>query len=419
MSVQPTEVLRILMADPRFREAMAFLKQDEAARFAELKEMVLVHGAPFKEHLKRAPMYCEKLVAYGATDCAIDKEGNVTGTVSGQARDARPVVLVEGHMDTVFPEETPLAVTERDGFFFCPGIGDDTAALACNLSVLRAIRHAGLVPVGTLLFGGTVGEEGEGNARGIRYLMESRKDIDVSLSVESHAADYLNLSAVGTHRREYVFSGSGGHSWKDFGIPNPAHALGRAIAGIADIQTSQNPKTTFSVGIVNGGTSINTIAQEMRMKVDMRSVDDDALNRLVDEVQARVQKGVDDENARWNSDDARVSFRVLGSKPAGSLPETSVVAQTALAANDVLGLPRKQYPAASTNQNIPISLGVPAAVLGSGGIFRGIHTPEESYSPEGSYLGAQKILLMLFALAGLAGVTDPLASAVQRKKEYS
>lgn len=404
-----TQTLNKLLADPAFRKAMDYLKADEADRFEELKELVVVHGAPFKEHLKRGPLYKAKLEAYGAEDCAMDSEGNVLGYVYGTGP-ARPKILVEGHLDTVFPEETPLAVTEKDGRFYCPGIGDDTAALACNLSVLRAVRHAGLKPVGTLIFGGTVGEEGEGNARGIRFLMREHDDLDAVLSVESHGAEHVCLQAVGIRRYEFEFSGPGGHSWRAFGTPNPVHAMGRAVAEIADLTTPLSPRTTFSVGVVSGGSSINAIPQTARMKVDMRSVDPEELSRLASAVQSLVERAVAEENLRWRSAE-RITFtmKVIGDKPAGTLPEDSVVAQTALAATEAVDLPAKPAGPASTNQNIPVNMGVPALVVGSGGTFKGVHSLEESYTPAGSYKGAQKVLLLLFALAGLSGVTEPLA----------
>ena len=159
------EAIDTLMATPAFQRALDFLEQDSARTVDELKAMAIIHGAPYKEHLQRSPMYKARLEACGAADCRIDEEGNVIGHVHGTGR--RPQILIEAHLDTVFPE-APLAVTKKEGFLYCPGISDDTASLACLLSPVRAIRHAGLKPAGELVFGGTVGEEGEGNLRGIR-----------------------------------------------------------------------------------------------------------------------------------------------------------------------------------------------------------------------------------------------------------
>ena len=212
------EAIDTLMATPAFQRALDFLEQDSARTVDELKAMAIIHGAPYKEHLQRSPMYKARLEACGAADCRIDEEGNVIGHVHGTGR--RPQILIEAHLDTVFPE-APLAVTKKEGFLYCPGISDDTASLACLLSLVRAIRHAGLKPAGELVFGGTVGEEGEGNLRGIRV---------------------ANIPSVPR-----------GHSWYKFGTPNPFHAMRRGIAKIADIQVPQTPRTTFSAGLVSGG----------------------------------------------------------------------------------------------------------------------------------------------------------------------
>lgn len=404
-----TETLGKLLAAPAFQKAMAYLKDDEENRFEELKSIVTVSGAPFTEHLKRSPLYKSLLEKYGATDCVVDKEGNVLGYLRGSGS-VRPKILVEGHLDTVFAEDTPLKVTEKDGRFYCPGIGDDTAALACNLSILRAIEHAGLKPVGTLVFGGTVGEEGEGNARGIRALMREHQDIDAVISVESHDAGYICLQGIGIRRYQFEFSAPGGHSWKDFGNPNAIHAMGRAIAKIADLTPPQSPRTSFSVGIVNGGTTVNSLPHTASMKIDMRSVDPTELTRLASTVQSLVEEAVAEENLKWRAAQ-RVdrSLKVIGDKPAGSLPEDSITAQITMAAAEAIAVPITIAGPSSTNQNIPVNMGIPAVVVGSGGSFAGVHTLEESYSPVGSFKGAQTILLMLFALAGLSGVTEPLA----------
>lgn len=405
-----TETLNKLLANPAFQKAMAFLKDDEKNTFEELKKMVVVPGAPFTEHLQRSPMYKELLEKYGAADCAIDKEGNVLGYVYGTG-DKRPEILVEGHLDTVFAEDTPLAVTEKDGRYYCPGIGDDTSSLACDLSILRAIKHAGLKPVGTLIFGGTVGEEGEGNARGIRFLMRNNKEIDTVISVENHGAGYLCLAGCGIRRYEFEFTGPGGHSWRDYGIPNPIHAMGRAIAKIAELTPPRNPRATFSVGIVNGGTTVNSLPAKASMKIDMRSVDPVELTRLASAVQSLVEEAVAEENLKWKTEQ-RVTFsmKTIGDKPAGHLEEDSITAQTVIAATEALGLKLQPVGASSTNQNIPVSMGVPALVVGAGGDSKGAHTLNESYDPKGAHKAAQRILLLLFALAGLDGVTKPLAT---------
>ena len=407
--LQIRKTIDTLMAAPAFRRALDFLEQDAARTVDELKAMAVVPGAPYTEHLQRSPMYRNRLEACGATECRIDREGNVVGHIRGAGK--RPEILLEAHLDTVFPKETPLAVTEEQGFLYCPGISDDTASLACILSLTRAIRHAGLTPAGDIVFGGTVGEEGEGNSRGIRHLLhETLPDIDTVISLECFGGEHLCLEAIGIRRCEYTFRAQGGHSWYRFGTPNPFHALGRGIAKIADIQVPRTPRTTFSVGLVNGGTSINTIPQLAAMKIDMRSVDMSALNRLAATVQTLIEQAVEEENARWDSPDRIVlETTVIGSKPAGALPEDALLAQLAKEATTRAGFAVTLAPPSSTNQNIPLGMGIPAVVVGGGGICRDVHTLKEAYSPKDAHRGAQRALIMLFALAGLDGVTPPLA----------
>ena len=398
-----------LLAAPAFRKALDYLAADEANTLNELKEMVLVHGEPFKEHEQRCPMYKAKLEQHGAADVSIDTEGNVMGYVHG-AKGPRPKVVLEAHLDTVFKASTPLAVTEKDGLLHCPGISDDTAGLATNLSILRAIRHAGLKPVGSLMIGGTVGEEGEGNARGIRALMREHDDIDTVLCIECYDECHICLEALGIKRYEVVFTGPGGHSWSAFGAPNAIHALGRAVAKIADIAPPTNPRTSFSVGVVSGGTTVNSIPDEARMKIDMRSVETAELDRLDATILALIDQAVAEENLRWKTTDRiTVAVNTIGSKPAGALGHDAVASEVAVAATKAVSAEPRIVGAASTNQNIPLNMGVPSVVIGAGGKSGNHHRLDEWYNPKNAHKGAQKALIMLFALAGLEGVCDPLA----------
>ncbi len=402
--------LKKLLADEAVQKALDFIRGDAESTFDELQEMVVMHGAPFKEHEVRSPMYRDKLEDYGADECTIDDEGNVLGYIHGTSR---PKVLIEGHLDTVFAEATPLAVTEKEGRFYCPGIGDDTSALASNLSLLRAYRYADLQPVGTLVFGGTVGEEGEGNARGIRAIMRHHGDIDAVISVECYDEKYLVTDAVGIQRYLFTFKGPGGHSWTAFGLPNPIHAMSRAIAKIADLQTPASPKTTFSVGVVEGGTSINSIPFECSMKLDMRSISLGELDTLNATVLKLVDEAVAEENKRWNhKEKVSVEITIIGNKPAGQMDLESCIVHAAKAATEALGSVVDHRGAASTNQNIPVSMEVPSIVVGAGGTSGSHHNLEEWYDPKDAYKGTQKNLLLTLLLVGLEGVTDPLAEEI-------
>ncbi|MCC8194899.1 MAG: M20/M25/M40 family metallo-hydrolase [Deltaproteobacteria bacterium] len=396
-----------LLADPKIRKALAFIDRDQADKVAEQKEMVLVHGAPFKEREKRSPMYKEKLEKYGAVDCFIDKHDNAFGYVRGGAR---PVIVFEGHLDTVFPEETPLAITEKNGRIYCPGIGDDTAGLANVLALLRAVKHAGLEPVGTLMFGGTAGEEGEGDIRGIKGLLEDHKDIAAVVNVEPGATGNIVFGAVGSRRYEFIFRGPGGHSWSRYGLPSPIHALGRAIAKMADVEPPANPKTTYTVGTVAGGTSVNSIALEARMKLDMRSMAMESLEELEKTMLKIVDDAVAEENTfrKASGEKLTVEKKKIGDRPAGDQPEDAPIVQALWAAIAAIGKEPKLLPPSSTNANAAISRKIPGVVLRTGGDAGGEHALEEWFDPRGSEEGVKTSLLMAFALAGLKGVTEPI-----------
>lgn len=413
--------IETLLANPAFQQALSYLEADEENKIAELKEMVVIPGVSFLEHETRSPMYKQKLEQYGATDCFIDEVGNAYGYVYGNlSKTARPKIAIDGHLDTVFDANTLLEVTEKEGRLYCPGIADDTSALAANLSVLRAIKHAGLKPVGTIMLGGTVGEEGEGNARGIRHLIDRHQDIDAVLCVESYDETCVIRTAVGSKRYEFIFRGPGGHSWGDFGLPSPLHAMGRAMAKIADIVTPVKPKTTYTLGTAHGGRSVNSIADEARLKVDMRSVDVDELFKLEQQILALVRLAVTEENDKWqHKEQITLDVVEIGNRPAGEIPLNATIIQAACQATLAIKTEPLMRGPTSTNQNVPASLGIPSVVIGAGGNARDLHSLHESYATTRSWLGAQKALILLFAMAGLEGVTEPLAEPFLQRKTRS
>ncbi len=409
VSAQVQAVFEKLLADENIQKALAFIKQDEEATNTEQKEMALISGAPFTELEIRSPMYLKKLQDYGLADCAIDEVGNTFGYVYGNKGKKAPLVLMEGHLDTVFPIETPLAITEKDGRIYCPGIGDDTAALATLLCTIRAIRHANLKPCGTLMLGGTVGEEAPGLARGVIHLMETRNDIDAYIAIETCWTYRITTGGIACIRFECTFRGPGGHSWMAYGLPSPLNAAGRAIAAIADLVPPKDPKTICNVGLVQGGTSVNSIANETTIHIDVRSVSEEERDKLAATIVDCIEKAVVAENAAFpEGDRVTVNVRPYNSKPGGQTPHDSPISQVAWAATEAVGVEPRHLPPSSTNANFPIAKGIPALCIGAGGDGRGMHSLEEWYDPTDRYTGAQKCLLMLFALAGLDGVTEPL-----------
>lgn len=386
---------------PRVRQALEMLRAENAWTLEQQVSICEIPAPPFKEE-RRAAEYVRRLEALGLTNVRIDAEGNVIAERPGSGDG--PVVVLSAHLDTVFPEETDVTVRQEGELMHGPGIGDDCRGLAVVLAVARAMNAAQIATNGTILFVGTVGEEGPGNLRGVRHLVEKELagKVDYFLSVDGTGLNVTH-GAVGSHRYRVTFHGPGGHSYGAFGMPNPIHALGRAIAKIAELEVPRQPRTTFSVGIVEGGTSVNSIAFEASMDVDMRSESEEALQRLDDQFRAAVQAALEEERARWPLSQRGLDVRIdtIGIRPAGTQPDDAAIVRTAVEAGKALGF-EPHLGASSTDSNIPIALGIPAITIDGGGQGRGAHSLEEVYrdGPEG-WKGPQWALLIVSALAGV------------------
>ncbi|MDR1827763.1 MAG: M20/M25/M40 family metallo-hydrolase [Methylobacteriaceae bacterium] len=402
-------VLAKLLADEKIQEALKFLEDDEAATFEELKEMVKVPGETFHEQEGRTPMYKAKLEKYGVDSIEVDEIGSVLGYVDGA--EPRPKIMLDAHLDTVFAMAEPLEIKELgDDRYNCPGMSDDTACLAMDLTVLRAIRHAGLIPQGRIMITGTVRHEGEGDLGGMKTLFARDKTIDACFCSETLTKPGAIINtAIGVHRYELIFRGPGGHSWLDFGRPNPIQALCRAGAMLSELQPPTDPKTSFNLGTVTGGTTVNAIPAECRAKLDIRSVLAPVLNDLDARIHKLVDEAVAAENARWQGEPITVEWRQIGDRPAGVAPAESLVVKLLWKATEAVGLEPNYWPPLGTNANVPISMGIPSTGFGGAGIGGNLHSRAEWYSPKHSAKHAQRILLTIFAMAGLKGVTEPLA----------
>jgi acetylornithine deacetylase/succinyl-diaminopimelate desuccinylase-like protein len=384
----------------RVRQALAFAARTEPQTIEEQIAICEIEAPPFKE-ARRAADYKRRMEALGLRNVRIDAEGNVIGERPGDP--GQPVIVVSGHLDTVFPEGTDVRVRREGTLLRGPGIGDDCRGLAVVLAVARAMNDAQIRTRGTVLFVGTVGEEGAGNLRGVRHLFEKELRGRVTHFISVDGTGYsMTKDAVGSHRYRVAFKGPGGHSYGDFGMPNPVHALGRAVAKIAELQVPSDPRVTFSVGVVQGGTSVNAIAGEASMLVDMRSVDPAALNALDQRFQAAVRQALDEENARWPRSDVRltVDIQSTGVRPAGTQPADAPIVRVARAAGQRLGFDPPATPS-STDANIPISLGIPSLTLDAGGRGEGAHSLAESWDSKGSEKGTQWVLLTVLGLAGV------------------
>ncbi len=390
-------------AQPQVKEALAFIKADEANTLAEQKAITVIPSPPFKEQV-RAEDFLRRLKAQGFAQAYIDKEGNVIARRAGRGNG--PKLVVSAHLDTVFPAKTDLTIKEKDGRLYAPGIGDDTRGLVELLGLARALERAKIATVGEIWFVGTVGEEGLGDLRGVRALFNEHKDLDGFLSIDSSRPENITYLAAGSKRYRVKFSGPGGHSYGAFGLPSAIHAMGRAIAKIADLRTPAQPKTTFTVGTVAGGTSVNSIAGDAVFELDMRGVDMGPLQAFEAQAMQAVHAAVAEENARWNSDKLSVSIEPVGARPAGMQPADAPIIQSEMLAIQSIGLKPVLTGPASTDANLPISLGVPALAIGRGGVSGASHSLEEWYDAKDAYLGVQKTLLTILTLVGVDGVTQ-------------
>ena len=380
------------------RRSLDRIKADNAWTLDQQQSICEIPAPPFKESVRGAE-YKRRLEALGLT-VRIDSIGNVIAERRGSG--SGPTVMIAGHLDTVFPEGTDVKV-KRDGTKLAgPGIGDDCRGLAVVLSVARAFQMEKLATTGTVIFVGNVGEEGPGNLRGVRHLFdrEYKGKIDYFVSVDGTGLG-VTSRAVGSNRYRVAYKGPGGHSYGAFGMPNPIHALGRAIADIADIKVPTSPKATFNVGIIEGGTSVNTISPSGSMDVDLRSESAKALADLDAKFQAAVRQAVTAENARWPSSRVRISLKLdtIGIRPAGSQPDDAPIVRAAVAAGKALGFAAPTT-ASSTDANYPMSLGIPAITIDGGGDGQGAHSTSESYDDgDRGWLGPQWAALIIATLA--------------------
>jgi tripeptide aminopeptidase len=390
---------------PPVRQGLEFLKADDASTLAEQKAITVIPAPPFKEQARAADLR-SRLAALGLTEVRIDAEGNAIGVRPGAGNG--PKLIVAAHLDTVFPEGTDLTIRVKDTRLYAPGISDDTRGLAELLSIVRAFNATAVKTVADIYFVGSVGEEGLGDLRGIKALFRDQNDIDGFISIDGSGPERITYLATGSHRYRIAFKGPGGHSFRAFGLPSAVHAMGRAIAKIGDLQTPADPKTTFTVGTVKGGTSVNAIAGDAEMEVDLRSDDTGSLLAIEAAVLGAAEAAVAEENARWSSEQISVKIERVGDRPAGIQPIDSPVVQAAFLATGAVGLKAVAGGASSTDSNLPISLGIPAATLGCGGKSGANHSVGEWFDPTDAYLGPQKTFLTVLSLAGIEGVSPPL-----------
>jgi acetylornithine deacetylase/succinyl-diaminopimelate desuccinylase-like protein len=380
--VLPAQQAARLAERPDVRALLDSIKAGNDWTLQQQVALCEIPAPPFKEQARGAA-YKAAFEKLGLSNVRIDSVGNVIGERRGSANG--PVVVIAGHLDTVFPEGTDVTVKREGDRYVGRCIGDDCRGLAVVLSVARALQASPIATKGTVVFVGNVGEEGPGNLRGTRHLFAGAAKgglpkIDYFISVDGAGHD-ITSRAVGSHRYKVSYKGPGGHSYGAFGNPNPAHALGRAMAAIADFQVPTSPKTTFNVGVIEGGTSVNSIPFEASMEFDMRSESAQALDALDAKAQRAFRAALNAENARWPKSRYKLTMVIdtIGIRPTGAQPDSAYIVRVAESAARSLGL-SPRLGASSTDANIPISLGVPGITIDGGGTGGGAHGLDEWYS---------------------------------------
>ena len=395
--------VRSVVSSPEVGRALSFFEKNAEAITEEQIRFCSIPAPPFGER-ERAEYLSEKFSSLGLTEVEIDEEGNCLGLIKGTS--LSPLLVVSAHLDTVFSAETDFSVTRSGKRLLAPGISDDGCGLVALVALARAIQTEKIRTEGSILFVGTVGEEGEGNLRGVRYLLTRGRwasKVDAFLSFDGPGMDRITNRALGSRRYRVEISGPGGHSWGDFGLPNPVHALARAVAKLAGYPLPREPRTTFNVGRIEGGTSINSIPEKAAMDVDLRSGADAELRRLDSFFRRAVKQAADEENATRRPGDPLLEPKVdlIGERPSGETPSDSPLVEFALEATRILGVePRLDQ--SSTDSNLPISLGIPAITLGTGGTSGASHTLAEWYDPTDRELGLKRALLVILGIVGLA-----------------
>ncbi|MBV9977580.1 MAG: M20/M25/M40 family metallo-hydrolase [Hyphomicrobiales bacterium] len=392
-----------IMADPAFKVALATLEAEHERTVADIVALTEIPAPPFKEE-RRAAAYFDMLVAHGLDEVERDDVGNVTGLRRGEGNGG--LVAVAGHLDTVFSEGTEVKVRREGTKLFAPGIGDDTRSLAVLLAFLRALDAAGIRTRRDLLIVGDVGEEGLGDLRGMRHLFTKgryRDRVEAFITVDSPDMDKLVTIGVGSKRYQVVFRGPGGHSFQAFGLVNPAYAMSRAIVELGKIQAPQTPRTTFCASIVRGGSSVNAIPAEVSVDIDLRSESAAELAQLDKTFRAIVTSAVAEENTMRSTSDGKITAELvsIGDRPAGTTPPDADIVRYAVAALAAQGI-AVQEEASSTDANLPMSLGIPAIKIGSGGRGGRAHSVEEWIDVEKaeSLRGMAAGLATILAVAG-------------------
>jgi tripeptide aminopeptidase len=390
-----------LITSTRVQRALSVIDQTLEEITRNQIEICSIPAPPFGER-DRAEYFLRRFTELNLNSF-IDMEGNAIGIRAG--KDSSKAIVISAHLDTVFPAGTNFNVTVKEGRLFGPGVADDGCGLAGLLGILNAIDQSLIETDLSILFTGTVGEEGEGNLRGVRHLFtdgEWAKKIVSFISLDGPCVDRITNGALGSKRYRAIFRGQGGHSWGDFGRPNPVHAAARAINSLVSFIPPVSPRTTYNVGRIEGGSGVNVIPSEAIVDVDLRSESPEELTRLDDYFLRTVRDAVEAENrvSRSSTSTLSLNLKLIGDRPSGETPESASLVRSAISSSRYFSInPRLEC--SSTDSNIPISMGIAAITLGAGGRSANSHTLDEWYDPRGREVGLKRALLVLLAEAGV------------------
>jgi tripeptide aminopeptidase len=397
----PREIARI--AEMRsVHTAFSYLHNQEMEFRRWQRELTEIPAPPFGE-AGRSDWLRQRFTALELENVQVDKLGNVLGLLYSGSN--APLIGISAHLDTVFPQGTALQTREEANRLYGPGISDNAAGVTALLAIAHALKRAQLKPATNILFIGNVGEEGEGNLRGMRRLFAAspwRDAIQSLLVIDGAGTDTYVNQALGSRRFEITFRGPGGHSWSDFGVPNPIVLLSRALARFSEVQTPESPRTTFNVGVISGGTSVNSIPESATARVDLRSASMEELQKLEDRLRECAAEAWREAPLSHRSGELKVTLAIesIGDRPAAELPPDARILQIVRAVDKHLRI--ESFPRlASTDANVPLALGIEATTIGAGGDGGGAHTLREWFDCTNRDLGLKRILLVLLALTGV------------------
>ncbi len=399
--------------DPRVARAIEWLENNADWVTNQHIRITEVPAPPFHERSRALAM--RRMFDGLGLKVRLDEIGNLIAERPGT--DATNVVILSAHLDTVFPSGTDVRVRRDPPVdaghlpqrLLAPGITDNSVGLAALLATARALHEGRIRTKYTIVIAANVGEEGEGNLRGMRRLMETYKGrVRAVIAIDGASTDHVTTMALGSKRFEITVTGPGGHSWSDFGLPNPIHALSRAVAKFVRTRVPDEPRTTFNVGEIEGGTSVNSIPAQAAIKVDMRSGSTAEIEKLETALREAVASGIDEENSaardrgmlRSSNGKLEAKFKLIGERPAGELRDNSFL-MDAIRAVDRQMNQRSRLERSSTDANVPLALGIPAISIGAGGRGGGAHSLQEWYDPDGREYGLKRVLLMLLTVSGV------------------